>query len=107
MAAIAVQDADGGAVLDVDMTAATEGGDTVAYGNRAAGHNLQTVYLVVQNSHSADWDVTIGGEDGVTYTVPFGATKVALIPVNRGYGRGSVEVTYEGVTALAVGAVRI
>lgn len=106
MAAIAVQDAAGGGVTDVTMTAANSGGDTVEYGWRAGGHNLQTVYLLVQNAHSADWDVTV---NGTLYTIPFGATKVAMIPVAKGYGLkgGTVAVTYEGVTALKVGAVRL
>lgn len=104
MAAIAVQDAAGGGVLDVTFTAANSGGDTVAVGSRAGGYNLKTVYLLVKNGHTADQTVTI---DGTAYVVPFGATKVAMLPAFRGVYGGSVNVTYSGVTALTVGAVRI
>lgn len=106
MAVIAVQNATAGAggVLDVTFTAATAGGDTVAVGSRAGGHNLGTVYLLYKNAHTADQTVTV---DGTAYVVPFGATKVAMIPAFRGVYGGSVNITYSGATALTVGAVRI
>lgn len=104
MAAIAVQDAAGGGILDVTFTAANAGGDTVAYGNRAGGYNLKTVYLLFKNGHTADQTATV---DGTAYVLPFGATKLAMIPVARGVYTGSVNITYSGVTALTVGAVRI
>lgn len=104
MAAIVPQEASGGGVLDVTFAAANAGGDTVISGHRAGGHSLNMVYLLVKNAHSADWVVTV---DGTAYTVPFGAGKVAMLPVGRGVYAGSVAVTYSGVTALTVGAVRV
>jgi hypothetical protein len=104
MAAIAVQDAAGGGVLDVTFSAATAGGDTVVVGSRAGGYNLGTVYLLYKNAHSADQTVTV---DGTAYVVPFGAGKVAMLPAFRGVYGGSVNITYSGATALTVGAVRL
>lgn len=104
MAAIAVQDADGGGILDVTFSAATGGGDTVAAGSRAGGYDLQTVFLLYKNAHSADQTATV---DGTAYVIPFGAGKVCMIPVHRGVYGGSVNITYSGVTALTVGAVKI
>jgi hypothetical protein len=104
MAAIAVQDANGGGILDITFAAATAGGDTVLAGSRQGGHDLETVFLLYKNAHTADQTVTV---DGTAYVIPFGAGKVAMLPVHRGVYGGSVAVTYSGVTALTVGAVRI
>ena len=104
MAAIVPQEASGGGVLDVTFGAANAGGDTVVVGSRAGGYNLNGVYLLYKNAHSADQTVTI---DGTAYVVPFGAGKVAMLPAFRGVYGGSVNITYSGVTALTVGAVRV
>ena len=107
MAAIAVQDLNAaGSVLDVTFSAANAGGDTVVAGNKAGGYGLGTVVLLFKNGHSADQTATV---DGVAHILPFGATKVAAIPVARGaYGPNTnVAITYSGVTALTVGAVRL
>lgn len=104
MAAIAVQDANGGGILDVTFSAANAGGDTVLAGSRAGGYDLETVFLLYKNAHTADQTVTV---DGTAYVIPFGAGKVAVLPAFRGVYGGSVNITYSGVTALTVGAVRI
>ena len=106
MAAITVQDASAGAggILDITFSAATAGGDTVLVGSKQSGHHLETVFLLYKNGHTADQTVTV---DGTAYVLPFGATKVAMIPAFRGVYGGSVAITYSGATALTVGAVRI
>ena len=106
MAAIAVQDVSAGSVLDVTFTAANAGGDTVVAGSKAGGHTLSPVVLLFKNGHTADQTATV---DGVAHILPFGATKVAVVPVTRGaYGPNTnVAITYSGVTALTVGAVRL
>jgi hypothetical protein len=99
MADLAVQRLpDGGAVT---MVAATAGGDTVPAGAYAGGWEVAVV-LVVINAHTGSWVVTIAGQPAVT--VPNASR--AIIPVRGALGKRKA-VTYDGVTALTVGAASL
>lgn len=102
MAAIAVQEAYEGN-QNVTFAAANAGGDTVVGGSSAAGWG-QPVLLLVRNTHTASWVVTVAGHPPVT--VP-ATTGFAVVPVH-GQPHGAVKaITYSGVTALTVAAVRV
>ncbi len=101
MAVLTVQDASAGA--SVTMSAAAAGGDTIGQGVEAGGWQLPVV-LVVRNAHTSAQTVTVAGMAGVS--VPAN-TGVAVIPVTgQPYGKARA-VTYSGVTALTVAAVRL
>jgi hypothetical protein len=102
MAAIALQEAAGGN-QSVTFAAANAGGDTVAGGSRGGGWDLATL-LLVKNAHTGSWVVTVAGHPPVT--VP-ATTGFAVVPV-YGQPNGAVKaVTYSGVTALTVAAIRV
>lgn len=102
MALLALQDGSAG-IGNPTFTAATAGGDTMPGGTAGAGWSLPIV-LVVKNAHTASWTVTVADHPAVV--VPAGAT--AVIPVSGGvYYKAIKAITYSGVTALTVAAVRL
>lgn len=105
MAALTIADVPAAGLADIGLTAAGAGGDTIAYGTKAAaGWEEYSVLLVVRNGDASSHDVTVGGRSAVTVA----AGKVGIIPVpNEGLNDASVAVTYSAVTSVTVGAVRI
>lgn len=102
MATLTVQD--GSIGIAPTYTSAAAGGDVIAGGTTAGGWHIPVV-LLVRNAHTGSWNVTVEGMAAVT--VPNGTT--AVIPVSSGgggYGKPRT-VTYSGVTALTVAAVRL
>ncbi|OLF07752.1 hypothetical protein BLA60_25825 [Actinophytocola xinjiangensis] len=104
MAAITIQNVTNAGNADVAFAAANSGGDTIAGGTRSVGGwELETVALIAINGHSGSQTVTVGG-----VAVPIAAGDTAVIPVpNEGLNDASVAVTYSGVTALTVAAIRL
>jgi len=104
MAAITVQSVPAAGNADVTFAAANSGGDTIAGSTKSmGGWELSTVALIAINGHSGSQTVTVGG-----VAVPVAAGDTAIIPVsNEGVNDASVAVTYSGVTALTVAAVRL
>ena len=87
---------------DLSFVAATAGGDTVVSGTVGANHQLDGVYLLVNNADTGAHIVTI---DGHAYTV--GAGEIHALPCNRGvYPGKALAVTYDGVTSVTVAAFR-
>jgi hypothetical protein len=98
MAAIAVSETN----ADVPLVAANAGGDTVLSGTVAGNHQLDGVFLLVNNGGASPIDVTV---DGREFTVPDG--ELHLLPCNRGvYPGRALAVTYSAATSVTVGAVR-
>lgn len=103
MAAIAVQ-AVTASGLALSTAAASAGGDTLA--------NDGKTLLVVVNSHSAAWTVTItapfpcnhGSIHSVAFSVGAGVTRY-FGPFSPARFGDPIAITYSGVTALAVGAM--
>jgi hypothetical protein len=104
VALLALQEA-GNGIDAVTLTPATGGGDTVAAGARVGGWDLP-VALIVRNGHTAVQTVTVTGH--AARSVPANGG-IAVIPVfTAGTGYGVVKsISYSGVTALTVGAVRL
>src|SRR5690349_12331002 len=98
-----------GLQLDAQLVAATSGGDTCATG---AG-----VLLVVKNGDASSHTVTLatpGTVDGdlavADRTITVAAGKTELIPVTSRYrdpSSGRAAITYDGVTSVTVGVVRV
>lgn len=87
---------------DLSFVAANAGGDTVLSGTVAANHQLDGVFLLVDNSDASSHTVTV---DGTAFAVPAG--ELHALPCNRGvYAGQAVDVTYDGVTSVTVAAVR-
>lgn len=102
MANITPENAENG-LQGVTMAAASGGGDTVtATGYRTGGWDLG-VLLIARNGHTATQTVTV---DGTGYVVPANGG-IAVVPIRGGTVSGTKAVTYSGVTALTVGAVRV
>jgi hypothetical protein len=96
MAALATQNvAAGGAIT---TAAATGGGDTIQAGTSVGGWSLP-VYLYATVGATAT-TITVGGVAHGPFT-----NQTVLIPVSGGYRGGRVNITYNQVTAVAVGAV--
>ena len=104
MAAITVQDVPASGLADCSFASANGGGDTIAGGTKSyGGWEQSTVALIAINGHSSAQTVTCGG-----VAVPVAAGDTAIIPVpNEGLNDASVAVTYSGVTALTVAAVKL
>jgi len=98
MAAIAISEVN----TDIAFVAANAGGDTVLAGTVAGNHELDGVFVLVNNAGAAARTVTIGGR---AYTVPDG--EIHALPANRGvYPGRPLAVTYSAVTSVTVAAVR-
>lgn len=98
-----------GLQLDAQLVAATSGGDTCVTG---AG-----VLLVVKNADASPHTVTLvtpGTVDGdlavADRAITVAAGKTELIPVTARYrnpGTGRAAITYDAVTSVSVGVVRV
>lgn len=87
---------------DLSFVAANAGGDTVLSGTVNANHQLDGVFLLVDNGDAASHTITI---DGTDYVVPAG--EIHALPCNRGvYPGQALDVTYDAVTSVTVAALR-
>lgn len=104
MAALTIQDVPASGLVDVVFSAATAGGDTVAYGTKQlAGYEQYSVLLIVRNADTGSHTATVGGN---ALAVANGKTGIIPVP-NEGLNDPSVAVTYDAVTSVTVAAVRI
>lgn len=98
-----------GLQLDAQLVAATSGGDTAQTG--------AACFLVVKNGDSSSHTVTLatpGTIDGdLTISdraVTVAAAKMQLIPLTDRYrdpATGRAAITYDGVTSVSVGVIRV
>lgn len=101
MAVLTLQDGSSG--VAASFVAATATGDQVPSGSEAGGWQIPVV-LLAQNGDTVAHSVTVGSLPAVS--IPAG--EMAIIPVAGFVSIGDlVDVTYDAVTAVTVGAVAL
>lgn len=70
-----------------------------------AGYELESVYLLVQNTDAATRTVTVGSQAGVVVNA---TTGFAIIPVKSpGRNHGQIPITYSATANVTVALVRV